>query len=177
MNTSHLPYGAAEIVAIRSTGKRPADMVLVSMIGPLRETNPVVIAQPSRSYDWRFVVALPVLIVATTDTPNLAGIVKAVDSAEPDYLSVWFSDRQDGINIQIDGYRPQTKSGRRMGAVQRATFAGLGSTESAGDCLSQIAGQVKRQAMENADRFDAALVDMATVGFRRIFGKAWRAAA
>jgi hypothetical protein len=172
-----LPYGAAEIVALRSTGKRPADLLLISLVGTLRETNPTIIAQPSRSYDWRFVVALPVLIVATTDTPCLAGIVKEIDIAAPAALSVWFADRQNGVNVLIDGYRPRTKTGRRMGVAQRVTLAGLGSNESAGDCLQQIAGQVKRRAMENADRFDAALVEMATAGFRSTFGAAWGAAA
>lgn len=174
---AHLPYGAAEIVALRSAGKRPADMLLISFIGPLRETNPVIVAQASRSYDWRFVVALPVLIVATTETANLSGIVKAIDAAAPASLSVWFADQQDGINVLLDGYRPRTKAGRRMGAAQRAELAGLGSSESAGDCLRRIASQVKRRAMENAGRFDAALVEMATAGFRRTFGTAWRAAA
>lgn len=173
---AQLPYGAAEIVAVRSSGKRPADMLLISLIGPLREINPVVIAQPSRSYDWRFVVALPVLIVATTDTLHLAGIVKAIDAAAPASLSVWFADQQDGVNVLIDGYRPKTKTGRRMGVAQRATLTGLGSNEPAGDCMQQIADQVKRRAMETADRFDAALVEMATAGFRHIFGKAWGAA-
>jgi len=170
---AQLPYGAAEIVALRSAGKRPADMLLISLIGPLRETNPVIIAQASRSYDWRFVVSLSVLIVATTDTPNLAGTVKAIDTAAPAALSVWFADQQDGINVLFDGHRPRTKTGRRMGVAQRVTLAGLGSNESAGDCLQQIAGQVKRRAMANANRFDAALVEMATTGFRRTFGAAW----
>ncbi|UCV01744.1 hypothetical protein [Dechloromonas denitrificans] len=173
---AQLPYGAAEIVALRTAGKRPADLLLISLIGPLSETNPVIIAQPSRSYDWRFVVALPVLIVATTETPHLSGIVKAIDTAAPAALSVWFADQQDGVNLLVDGYRPRTKTGRRMSAVQRATLAGLGSAGSASDCLLQIAGQVKRRAMENAEHFDAALIDMATAGFRRIFGAAWGAA-
>jgi len=169
---AHLPHGAAEIVALRTAGKRPADLLLISLVGPLREANPVVIAQPSRSYDWRFLVSLPALIVATTETPNLAGIVKAIDAAAPSALSVWFADQQDGVNVLLDGHRPRTKTGRRMGIAQRATLAGLGSNESAVDCLRQIAGQVKRRAMENTDRFDGALVEMATAGFRRIFGAA-----
>ncbi|MCB4360919.1 hypothetical protein [Quatrionicoccus australiensis] len=177
MSAQSLPYGAAEIVALRSTGKRPADMLLISLIGPLRETNPVIVAQPSRSYDWRFLVALPALIVASTDTPNLSNIAKAIDAAAPASLSVWFADRQDGINVLLDGYRPRTKAGRRMGAAQRAALAGLGSSETASDCLLQIAEQVKRRAMANADRFESALVEMATAGFRRTFGAAWGAEA
>lgn len=178
MNARDLPYGAAEIVALRSSGKRPADMVLVSLVGPLNgETNPAIIARPERSYDWRFVVGLSLLVVARTDTPHLAGLVKAIEAAGPAGLSVWFADQQDGSSVLIDGYRPRTKTGRRMGPQQRASLAGLGSSSSRAECLQLIADQVKRRAMENAGRFDAALVEMATAGFRRTFGAAWRAAA
>lgn len=173
---AQLPYGAAEIVALRTAGKRPADLLLISFVGPLRETNPVIVAQPSRTYDWRFVVALPVLIVAKTDTPHLAGIVKAIEAAAPSTLSVWFADQQDGVNVLIDGHRPRTKTGRRMGLAQRVMLAGLGSSGSDSECLQQMAGQVKRRAMENTDRVDAVLVEMATAGFRRMFGAAWRSA-
>lgn len=177
MNTRDLPYGAAEIVALRSAGKRPADMLLLSLVGPLSgENNPAIIARPERSYDWRFVVGLSLLVVARTDTPHLAGLVKSIEAAKPAGLSVWFADQQDGINVLIDGCRPGTKTGRRIGAQQRASLAGLGAVSTRAECLNQISGQVKRQAMANADRFDAALVEMATAGFRRIFGAAWGSA-
>ncbi len=176
MNARDLPYGAREIAELRSTGKRPADMVLVSLVGPLRETNPVIVAQPSRAYDWRFLIGLHVAVVVETDTPNLPGIVKAIEGENPATLSVWFADRQDGVNIALHGYRPQTKTGRRMGIMQRVAWAGLGSDKSAGECLMLIASKTKRRAIENAGRFDAALVEMAQAGFRRIFDKAWEAA-
>jgi len=174
---AQLPYGAAEIVALRTAGKRPADLLLISLVGPLSgETNPAIVAKPGRSYDWRFLVGLDVLIVATTSTLYLASLAKEIETAGLASLSVWFADQQDGINVLIDGYRPQTKSGRRMGVAQRVTLAGLGTSESSSECLHRIAGEVKRRAMANADRFDAALVDMGTNGFRRTFGAAWGAA-
>ncbi len=172
------PYGAAEIIALRSKGKRPADMVLVSFIGPLNgERNPVVIARPDRAYDWRFVLALPLLVVARTDTKHLATAVQAIESVRPATLGVWFADRQDGINVVIEGYRPRSKAGRRMLCSQRADLAGLGADRPRQECLIAIAGQVKARAMANADRFDAALVEMAQAGFRQLFGSAWGVAA
>lgn len=175
---AQLPCGAAEIVALRSSGKRPADMLLISLVGTLNgETNPAIIARPERTYDWRFVVGLSLLVVARTDTQHLAGTVKAIEAAEPAGLSVWFAEQQDGINVLIDGYRPRTKTGRRMGPQQRASLAGLGSASGRAECLQQIAGQVKARATANADRFDTALVEMSTAGFRHIFGAAWGAAA
>jgi len=176
MNARDLPYGAREIAELRSTGQRPADLVLISLIGPLRESNPVIVAQPSRGYDWRFLVGLHVAVVVETDTPNVAGIVKAIEAADPTTLSVWFADRQDGVNVALQDYRPATKSGRRMGIMQRVAWAGLGTDRPASESLMLIARQAKRRAVENAGRFDSALVEMAHAGFRRIFGKAWEAA-
>lgn len=175
MNARDLPYGAREISELRSTGHRPADLVLISFVGPLSESNPVIVAQPSRSYDWRFLVGLHVAAVVKTDTPNVAAIVKAIDGANPATLSVWFADKQDGVNVAIDGYRPRTKSSRRMGIMQRVAWSGLGTDKPVSECLLLIASQTKRRAMENAGRFDAALVEMAHAGFRCIFGKAWEA--
>lgn len=174
---TQLPYGAAEIVAMRSNGKRPADMVLVSLVGSLRETNPVVIAKAERSYDWRWLIGLSVAVVVTTETPNTAKIIKAIEAAKPATLAVWFADKQDGLNIAMQGYHPSTKTGRRIGIRQRATWAGLGTDKPAADCLLLIAGQVKREAMANAGRFDPALIAMAHAGYRRIFGAAWEALA
>lgn len=176
MNARDLPHGAREIAELRSTGQRPADLVLISFIGPLRESNPVIVAQPSRSYDWRWLVGLSVAVVATTDTLNLGGIVKAVKAAKPGSLSVWFANKQDGVNVIIQGYRPATKGGRRIGICQRVAWAGLGTDKPASECLTLIARQAKRRAIENAGRFDAALVEMAQAGFRHIFGKAWETA-
>lgn len=173
MNARDLPYGAREIAELRSTGKRPADLILVSFIGPLREQNPVIVAKPGRAYDWRVLVGLSVAVVVTTDTPSLAGIVNTIDSANPASLSVWFADRQDGLNINIRGYRPDTKAGRRIGICQRVSWAGLGAEKPIADCLLLIASQAKARAIKNAGRFDSALVEMAQAGFRGIFGKAW----
>jgi len=176
MNARDLPYGAREIVELRAAGKRPADMVLVSLIGPLRESNPVIVARPGRAYDWRFVVGLHVAVVAETATENLPDAVGAIDAANPAALSVWFADRQDGVNVSLHGYRPQTRNGRRMGVLQRIAWAGLGADRPAAECLTLIASQTKRWAIENTGRFDSALVEMAQAGFRRIFGTAWEAA-
>lgn len=172
-----IPYGAAEIIALRSAGKRPADMVLVSFVGPLREENHAIVAKLSIAYDWRCLVGLSVLIVATTQCAGLASVVRAIQCAAPDSLSVWFADKQDGINALIGGSRPNTKAGRRMDVAQRAGYAGLGSTLPADDCLRLIAGQVKRRAMENAHRFDSTLIAAATAGYRQLFGRAWEATA
>ena len=176
MNTLSLPYGGAEILALRQNGKRPADMVLISLIGQLRELNPVVIAKPERSYDLRFLSGLSVMVIGTTQTDKLSDAVKSIEAVSPDSLSVWFADQQDGINVVIDGWKPHSTVGRRMGLVQRTSYAGLGSVIPADECLKQMALQAKRRAIENAGRFDGALVEFAQGGYQQIFGSAWSAA-
>jgi len=126
--TADLPYGAAEIVATRKAGKKPADMILVSLVGPLREQNPVVVARAEKAYDWRFLTRLEVLIVATTATSkaSLARIVESILPHKPAYLGVWFADRQAGMNVAFGGWR--LSSGRGMGAKDREAFAGIGAS-------------------------------------------------
>lgn len=173
MSALSIPYGGAEILELRQNGKRPADMVLVSLIGPLRELNPVVIAKPDRSYDWRFLAGLPVLVINTTQTNGLSGVVTSIEATHPESLSVWFADQQNGINVLIDGWKPRSKQSRRMGLTQRIGYAGLGSVLPLDTCLKQIAAQTRCRAMQNAGRFDGAMVDLAQQGFRQLFGAAW----
>jgi twinkle protein len=100
--TAALPYGAAEIVAARQAGNRPADVVLVSIIGPLREINPVVIAKPNRAIDWRFLVDLDVLLVAdsTTDGAAVRRTVSDLAAVKPSWLGLWLADVQDGAEVR-----------------------------------------------------------------------------
>lgn len=175
MQLTRLPYGAAQILELRKNGKRPADMVLVSLIGQLCENNPVVIASSVHGYDWRFLAGLSAAVVAATRTPCLTAIVKDIDAVAPETLSIWFADHQNGVNVRIDGYRPTTKTGRQMGICQRANLAGLGSTVGRDKCLRQIVDQTKQRAIANTNQFDDVMVTMATAGFRHIFGATWGA--
>lgn len=173
MRNHATPYGAAEIIAMRSSGKRPADTVLVSLIGPLRERGPVVIAQPGRAYDWRFIVGLDVLLVANAGTSTVRETILAIDHEAPASLQLWLADAQDGAIVQIAGWRPKTKTGRRMDLSQRFSFAGIGSPLGRGVCLQRIAAEAKARAMANAGRFDGALVSLSTAGYRELLGRAW----
>lgn len=122
-----VPYGAQEIIDNRMIGKRPADMVLVSLVGPLREANPVVVAKPGRAYDWRFLARLEVLIVVSSaiDRGAVKRVVDAVLPHKPDYLGVWFADRQAGMNVAFGCWR--LRSGRGMGEHDRKAFEGIGA--------------------------------------------------
>lgn len=125
-----LPYGAQEIVETRRLGKRPADMVLVSLIGPLRrEINPVVIAKPGRAYDWRFLVGLDVMLVASSalDKPAVRRVADAISVVSPSYLGVWFGDKQQGQHIAWGRFKPKSKAVRRMFDFDKKAFSGMGA--------------------------------------------------
>ena len=126
--SGHLPYGGQAIADLRAARKRPADMVLVSLVGPLREINPVVIAHPEKSYDWRFLAGLEVLLVIETglDSDLVRRTANAILAVNPDYLGVWFADRQDGLNLAFGSWRPKTKVCRRLGMAERHAMVGIG---------------------------------------------------
>lgn len=138
MDTRNLPYGAAEILALRKTGKRPADMVLVSLIGPLRgENNPVVIAHPGRRYDWRFLSGLECLVVSDSSQPKQAvrAIMDELKGLSTTYLGLWFADRQQGINFIVGGViaRPRGLL-RHMSVADRQNFSGIGLRQEYQQC-------------------------------------------
>ena len=99
--TAKLPYGGSEIAEIRAKRQKPADMVLVSLVGGLREINPVVIARPEKIYDWRFLFGLEVLIVADSsiDKCLVKRVIEAVAAIKPSYLGLWLTDKQNGAHI------------------------------------------------------------------------------
>ena len=96
-------------------------------MGPLREANPVVVAKPGRAYDWRFLARLEVLIVVSSaiDRGAVKRVVDAVLPHKPDYLGVWFADRQAGMNVAFGCWR--LRSGRGMGEHDRKAFEGIGA--------------------------------------------------
>ncbi|MFT3960513.1 hypothetical protein [Propionivibrio sp.] len=134
MNPKTLPYGGREIADLRRVGKRPADLVLVSLIGPLREVNPVIVANPSRAYDWTFLVDLPVLVVANTDTDKsvVRRVLEALKALPTASLALWLADRQDGRNLIVEGVKACPRGLLRyMGANERRQYAGLGLQQDA----------------------------------------------
>jgi len=136
--STQLPYGAAEIVALRSAGKRPADMVLISLVGPLHgETNPVVIAKPGHRYDWRFLSGLECLVVtdSTQPKPAVRELMDQLKALRTDYLGLWVADRQHGINFIIGGVTA-SPSGllRYMTTEDSQRFAGIGTRQESRQC-------------------------------------------
>lgn len=136
MATGNLPFGAAEILALRKAGKRPADMVLASLIGPLRgENNPVVIAKPGRSYDWRFLTGLDCLVVSDSRQPRDAvrAIIDALKALPTSYLGLWLADRQNGVNFIVGGVTARPRGLlRHMDAIDRLHLSSIGQAHERG---------------------------------------------
>lgn len=125
---SDMPYGAREIADARAAGKKPAHMVIVSLIGPLREQNPVVIASTKRSYDWRFLVDLDVLIVidSRTEKHHVKRIIDSLTSLPTRYLGVWVADQANGFHVAWGKFKPRSSTMRAMGRSERKSFFGIG---------------------------------------------------
>lgn len=176
-----LPYGGKEIAELRAIGKRPADMVLVSLIGPLREENPVLIAKPGRTYDWRFLVGLDVLLVAKTTQPAdmVRKISDEMQGSSTNWLGIWFADCQDGLSLSwscpFGSYRPKASAVRRLSVWGRREFAGIGTDDKAA-ALAAVASSVKGRAMKNLPGVEQSVAVAAMAGFAQLFGDAWRTA-
>lgn len=130
MNRTSLPYGGLEIENLRRAHKRPADMVLVSLVGLLRqEANPLIVASPKRDYEWGFLTGLEVLLIANSqlETSIVRRFLKAISNVKPAYLGLWIADKQDGQNVAWGSYKPKSKAIRQMTRSDRIEFAGVGA--------------------------------------------------
>jgi len=96
-----LPPGAGQILAIRKTGKRPADLVIVSNVGKLPFENPVVTVDGVQDYDWRWLVGLPFVFYGAVDAclfANLENICKALKGRLPNPLLIWDANSNEGFS-------------------------------------------------------------------------------
>lgn len=96
-----IPYGATPILAARQQGKKPADLILLSMVGDLpNETNPVVQIKPSIQYDWSWLRGLAACFWTTPETYRAKHIIEAA-KAMPGRLYLWDSANQKGYDIFV----------------------------------------------------------------------------
>jgi hypothetical protein len=79
---------AQAIIDARVKGLRPADMVIVSMIGTVKTDNPLVHAKPGVAYDWRWVRDLNVcLYVSGTEDWPLT--LRDIGLQHPRHMELW----------------------------------------------------------------------------------------
>lgn len=77
----------------------PEDLVLVSLIGPLPDANPVVLAD-GPEYDWRWCIGLPICIFGKVGTPNRQ-VAIAIGQNLPSRLWLWDVEAKAGIDISV----------------------------------------------------------------------------
>lgn len=96
-----MPRGAIPILQARQRGKKPADMVLISMIGALpKESNPVVIADKPVEYRWDWIKGLAACFWTTPGT-YLAKHVLDCAKARPSSLILWDYANEKGYDLSV----------------------------------------------------------------------------
>ena len=91
------PIGAAQILQARMAGNKPADLVIISLVGPLAEANPVIQAT-GHAHDWRFCRGLKVCVFGKVGTPNRQ-VAIAIGSQFPAWLGVWDVESREGADV------------------------------------------------------------------------------
>jgi hypothetical protein len=118
------PYGADAIIELRKVGKKPADIILVSLIGFIKdEANPLVIVN-NPDCDFRFLHDLDVMVVCTMETSRelINSVTDEIVKIIPSYCGIWFYDCADGINLCWGKFKPITKIFRNWTASERESY-------------------------------------------------------
>lgn len=92
-----LPTGSKPIVEARIAGKRPVDLLIVSMVGRVPETNPVILADGD---DWRFVEGLQVCVFTRRGTP-FRSLCKQIAYNGPCWLGLWDVENREGARVRL----------------------------------------------------------------------------
>ncbi len=96
-----MPYGSMPIVQARKRGQRPADMVLISMIGSLpTEVNPVVITDKQSAYEWGWLRGLHACFWTHPKGYSAKHILDA-HKADPAALYLWDCVNLKGYDISV----------------------------------------------------------------------------
>lgn len=95
-----LAVNAQEILSARMRGLKPADMVIISIVGPVGAENPTVFARPETPYDWRWVRGLDVCLYMNDDQ-EWPDLLKEIAMNRPEFLSLWNHGGQWGAKVYL----------------------------------------------------------------------------
>ena len=91
---------AAPIIAARLKGRKPAELIRVSLVGSLCHGNHVVHADPSEEYDWRWAFDLDICLhIGMAD--DWIDTLKAIALQRPAHLSIWNTYEQWGAKVYL----------------------------------------------------------------------------
>lgn len=91
---------AQAILDARMKGRKPADMVIISLVGPVGMDNPTVFADPDKSYDWRWCRDLDVCVYLD-DAQDWPDVVMAISKARPQHMSLWSHSASWGAKVYL----------------------------------------------------------------------------
>jgi hypothetical protein len=99
--------GHEPVLQARLSGKRPADLVLISLAGRVKEKNPVIIAD-SRDIegDWRFLRGLEVALLISPETTIWQDIAKAIARCEPSQMHLVEYPEGRGFWLSVSFHAP-----------------------------------------------------------------------
>lgn len=95
-----IPNGAQEIIAVRKKGMKPAELIIVSLIGKLDELNHTIYANPGANYDWRWSVGLKIVLF-TKPGVDCKPILKAIARSKPEWLAIYDVDQFKGAEVSL----------------------------------------------------------------------------
>lgn len=91
----NLPNGAKPVVDARLKGLKPAELLIVSLVGPVGEQNHTVYANAGTEYDWRWVVGLD-LCLYVKNGMKWRETLEAVAKCRPNWLGLYNVDQFKG---------------------------------------------------------------------------------
>lgn len=90
-----LPNGAESVIAARKKGMKPAELLIVSLVGKTGEANHTIYANPQGEYDWRWLVGLQVCVYVNNAT-QWRDILVAIAKSRPQLLCLYNVDQFKG---------------------------------------------------------------------------------
>ena len=95
-----IALNAEPIIAARIKGRKPAELIRVSLVGSLCHGNHVVTADPAKEYDWRWVRDLDIC-VHIGPSSDWYETLKAIALQRPEHLSLWSTYEHWGAKVYL----------------------------------------------------------------------------
>lgn len=92
-----LPNGADAVIAARKKGMKPAELLIVSLVGKVGEANHTIYANEKAEYDWRWLVGLQVCLYVNNAT-QWRDTLAAIAKCRPQLLCLYNVDQFKGAN-------------------------------------------------------------------------------
>lgn len=95
MSIPGIPSGAGAVIAARKTGMKPSEMLIVSMVGKVNESNHTIYINPDSEYDWRWIVGLKVCVYVKQGVEWRETLI-AMAKCKPEWLGLYNLDQFKG---------------------------------------------------------------------------------